>query len=60
LKYITRQSPKFLVSATFGEPSLTWSDLWKNRPVKLKPKVVLVEVAAAAAALHSENMLKTD
>ena len=33
----------FLVDTGEG-PGLTWIDLWKNRPVKLKPKVEVVVV----------------
>jgi len=29
-------------------PGLTWSDLWQNRPVKQKPKVVLVVVVVVS------------
>ena len=35
-KISNQQFPKFLWEA-FGKPSLTWSDIWKNRLVKQKP-----------------------
>jgi len=33
--------PKVLLRDTFVGPGVTWNDLWKNRPVKQKLKVML-------------------
>jgi len=33
-----QQFSKVLLWKIYGAPSLTWRNLWKNRPVKPKPK----------------------
>ena len=39
--YLTFNPFLFFAWDTFGRPDLSWSDLWKNRPVKQKLKVVV-------------------
>jgi len=40
-KNLTLAVPKVLLLKTYGALALTWSNLWKNRPVKLKPKLTV-------------------
>jgi len=40
-KNLPSAMPKYLLWKVFGGSGLTWSNLWKNRPVKQKLKAVV-------------------
>jgi len=39
-KILHRQAPKVGLVGGLGRLAFIWNDLWKNKPVKQKPKVV--------------------